>query len=158
MRQVLACCGIAGVLFSAVPAWKAGNTSAATVSISGSGLEMETHVPAWVYWPAGGRIETAKVEKNVATGGFSGVVQITLSGELPAAEADFIQNLGTAGYTVRKIQLPADAFFGAYSVIEATDDRAHRRINIVLRNEPWSESARIFFIEEPKPVSADRSA
>jgi hypothetical protein len=40
MRQILACCGIVGMLFWAGPTWKAANTAAAVVSISGSGTEM----------------------------------------------------------------------------------------------------------------------
>jgi hypothetical protein len=158
MRQILACCGILGLLFSSGSAWKAANTEAANVSISGSGMEMAAHVPGWVYWPANARIDAAKIDQNAATGEYSGIVQATLTGDLPAAEGDFVRGLSASGFTVRKVTLPEDTLFGAFSVLEAVDARRHRRINIVLRDQPWAESVRIFFIEEPATASAKTSA
>jgi hypothetical protein len=152
MRRIVACCGIVALLVWAAPNWKAANTSAAVVSISGSGMEMAMHVPAWVYWPAGAKIELANVDQNAATGGLSGTVEVALAGELTTTENDFIGALTAAGYSVRKATLPADRLFGAYSVLEAINAGEHRRVNIVLRQEPWVESARIFFIEEPTPA------
>jgi hypothetical protein len=158
MRRFIACCGVLVMLVWVGPSWKAANTSAAMVSISGSGLEMTAQVPAWVYWPAGARIQSANVKQNAATGQLSGVVEVMLKSDLGSTEDIIVRDLGAVGYAVRKIMLPADSLFGAYSVLEATDAREHRRINIVLRNEPWAESARIFFVEDPKPQPAGKAA
>jgi hypothetical protein len=83
----------------------------------------------------------------------SGIVHVIVAGELTAVGDAFIRSLSDGGYTVRKVTLPADEFFGTFSALEATDARAHRRINVVLRNEPWSESARIFETPEKMPFS-----
>ena len=155
MRRILTCCGIVGLLFWAGPNWNTANKASA-VSISGSGVEMAGHVPSWVRWPQNARIDSAKVEENAATGALSGIVQVTVSGDLPTVEGAFIQNLRDGGYAVHKVTLPADRFFGAFSALEAVDSSAHRRINVVLRDEPWSASARIFFIETPqKPLAGE---